>query len=354
MQIVIIDKDVDINPRVSLVVVTNVFPNENLDAMLDSTKEFSFKYETVIVWSNIQHLADVKCHLSDHIKSLPNLVRIKIVLTDVDGGVSYGKNLGAVLAKSPTLLFVDDDVIVTEDIEPLLRYLETNVCQGIQPLTLKHSHHEIVDSAGDFIKKDTRGILYIPYSRGTGKPLNDLREDLFVEEIPSMKGAFMITRKEVLVSVGGFDSTFNFGFEEVDLGWRMVTAGYKLLFVPTVRVFHKGGRSTDPNKRDVRASQMHLVNYYIMNLKITNWVWPYILVQFYRRLLKDEIWNVRRMKAGLADSIRATLIINKLFFERLRFVSRHKRILAKKFRFEGKQKLEELAQGKRFILIRHK
>lgn len=188
MEIVRIGRDVSGTLRLSLIVVTNSFPNENLYAMLESTKRFSFTFEIVIVWSNVKRSMDVKNCVSDRTKSIPNLVKSKIVLMEFDEGVSYGKNLGAVLAESSNLLFVDDDVIITEDIVPLLDYLETNTCQGVQPLTLKSSDPKIVDSAGDFIKKDKRGILYVPYSRRIGKPLNDLREDLHVEEIPSMRG----------------------------------------------------------------------------------------------------------------------------------------------------------------------
>jgi len=349
MDIVITSKGVDIAPRVSVIVVTNVFPNENLDVMLHSTEKFSFKYEAIIILSNFQQREDVERYLLDCIKSLPNLVKMKIVLMDFDRGVSYGKNLGTALAESPNFLFVDDDVKITEDIEPLLQYLESNICQGVQPLILKLSNQGIVDSAGDFIKKDKWRILYVPYSRGIGKPITDLHGDLYVEEIPSMRGAFMIVRKEALRAVDGFDNSFNFGYEEVDLGWRMIIAGYKLLIVPTVKVLHKGGRSTDPKRSDEKSSMMHLVNYYAINLKITNYMWPYILVQFCKKLLDYEIWKMRKNKAGFVDAVKGILTATRLFIERLSFVSCHKRILAKKFGFKGRQKLEELAEGRRFI-----
>jgi GT2 family glycosyltransferase len=350
MEIIVLSKDPKVTARVSVIVVTNVFPNENLDVMLHSTEKFSFKYEAIIILSNFQQREDVERYLLDCIKSLPNLVKIKIVLMDFDRGVSYGKNLGTALAESPNLLFVDDDVKITEDVEPLLQYLESNVCQGVQPLILKLSNQEIVDSIGDFIKKDKWKILYVPYSRGIGKPITDLQRDLYVEETPSMRGAFMIVRKEALRAVDGFDNSFNFGYEEVDLGWRMIIAGYRLLFVPTVKVLHKGGRSTDPTKSDENAIRLHLVNYYVMHLKITNYnIWPYLLVQFYRKLLDYEIWKMRKMKVGFINTVKDILTINKLFAERVASALEHKRILTQKFRFRGKERLEEFAKGKRFI-----
>lgn len=162
----------------------------------------------------------------------------------------------------------------------------------------------------------------------------------------------MITRKEALMAVGGFDSTFNFGYEDVDLGWRMVIAGYRLLFVPTVHVLHKGGRSTDPDRSDEMSLIMGLVNYHIMNLKVASHIWPYIVVQFYRMLLDYEIWKLRNMKDGFGDSIKSFLTANVLFFQRLKSVQRYRMVLSTKFRFKGKRKLEEFARGKRFIPAR--
>lgn len=350
MEIVTSTKDPKVTARASLIVVTNTFPNENLDAMLHSTGNFSFKYEIIIIWSNIRQRGEIEHYLSDWNKSLPNLVKTKIVLMDFDRGVSYGKNVGAALAGSPNLIFVDDDVIVIEDPELLLQYLEGNKCQGIQPLMLSLSRQEIIDSAGDFIKKDNRGILYIPYSRGMGDSVSDLCKDLHVEEISSMRGAFMIVRKEALWAIGGFDNAFNFGYEEVDLGWRMIIFGYRLLVVPSVRVLHRGGRSTHPKRGDEKSILMHLVNYYVMNLKVTNNLGPYILTQFYRKLLDYEIWKIRNMGADFLDAAKGMLVATRLFVERLSFVSSHKRILDRKCWSNGRHKLEELAKGRRFIL----
>ena len=353
MEIIASSKDPELTPLVSVIIVSRIFPNENLDEMLDSTRKFSFKYEIIIVLSEIQTGTNVKGYLLDRIKSLPNLVKGKIVLTNYDKGVSFGRNLGTALAESANLLFADDDIVVTEDVVPLLQFLESNECQGVQPLTLRFSNPEIIDSAGDFVKKDKRGLLYFPYSRGMGRPINEVREDLYVEEIPSMRSAFMIVRKEAFWAVGGFDSTFEFGYEDVDLGWRMIVAGNKLLFVPTVIVFHKGGRSTDSKRGDEKAEIMHLVNYYIMQLKITNHLWPYILLEFSIKMLNYELWKMRKRKTGFVGAIMGILTINKLFFERVKFMPMNKRMLAKISLLRGGQKLREFAGGRRFIHIEH-
>jgi GT2 family glycosyltransferase len=100
-------------------------------------------------------------------------------------------------------LFVDDDAAVLDDVASLVEYLNANVCQGIQPLILRFDQ-ATVDSAGDFVRKRKASHL-IPYSQGFSEPLSSVIGNLKVEEVPSMRSAFMIMRKPSFSSVGGFD-----------------------------------------------------------------------------------------------------------------------------------------------------
>ena len=46
-------------------------------------------------------------------------------------------------------------------------------------------------------------------------------------------------RREVLLSIGGFDQWFgNYG-EDIDLYWRLIKAGYRLLYDPSLIVYHR-------------------------------------------------------------------------------------------------------------------
>lgn len=266
-----------------------------------------------------------------------------------DLGAAYGRNIGTTLAESSNLIFADDDVVALDDIEILIRYLENGMCDGVQPLILKLAEPEKVDSAGDFVRLNSEGFLYVPYSRAAGQSVASL-QDLYVEEIPSMRGAFMIVKKEVFHEVGGFDNTFNFGYEEVDLGWRMTIAGYKLLFAPVVRTLHKGGRSTDPNRSDEDSVRMHLVNYHILQLKVTpRRNWPFVLMHFLRRVIDQEMWSVRERRVSCLNAVKDMLIIIRLFVERLRSVHLHRKLLTEKFNWIGWKKFEQMSLGKRFI-----
>ena len=56
-----------------------------------------------------------------------------------------------------------------------------------------------------------------------------------------VSGASMAVPRSFFLSLGGFDSDFFAYFEDVDFCWRAWLAGYRVLFVPSSRVFHKLG-----------------------------------------------------------------------------------------------------------------
>lgn len=57
-------------------------------------------------------------------------------------------------------------------------------------------------------------------------------------------GATMMLRREVVLQTGMFDEAFFMYCEEVDWAWRIQTAGWTALCVPSAHVVHLGGQST--------------------------------------------------------------------------------------------------------------
>ncbi len=68
-------------------------------------------------------------------------------------------------------------------------------------------------------------------------------------EVDWVPGAYSIVRSSLLDRLGGFDERFFLYFEEVDLCRRIKAQGYRLDYVPDVRVVHIGGESSRTIKR---------------------------------------------------------------------------------------------------------
>jgi len=61
-------------------------------------------------------------------------------------------------------------------------------------------------------------------------------------------------RKAVLVKVGGFDEEYRTNGEDVDIGIRLTKAGFRLIYLPDVGVFH---RRTDTIKSLISLVYRH-------------------------------------------------------------------------------------------------
>ena len=59
------------------------------------------------------------------------------------------------------------------------------------------------------------------------------------QDVLFFTGAAAVIRKDLFHTVGGFDEQYFMFFEDVDLGWRMNLAGYRVRYVPGSIVYHK-------------------------------------------------------------------------------------------------------------------
>ena len=64
------------------------------------------------------------------------------------------------------------------------------------------------------------------------------------QDVEQPAGAFLMVRREVLESVGYLDDAFYpLWFEDVDLCWRILRAGYKIRYTPKCQAIHHGAHS---------------------------------------------------------------------------------------------------------------
>jgi|SRR3989344_929260 len=70
---------------------------------------------------------------------------------------------------------------------------------------------------------------------------NDLEKS---HEVDGIAGAFFLTRKSVLGKVGLFDEDYWLYAEDLDLCFRIKEAGFKIMYVPSVKIIHHKGVSS--------------------------------------------------------------------------------------------------------------
>ncbi|MEM8860222.1 MAG: glycosyltransferase family 2 protein [Chloroflexota bacterium] len=101
------------------------------------------------------------------------------------------------------------------------------------------------------------------------------------EFIMSGCGAAVAYRKEALQDAGFLDNSFYFSCEDVDLGWRLNLAGWRVLYQPDAVLYHK-----------LKASSSSLASYYDKRNQLYL-IWknypPGLLRQHWRIILQQQL-----------------------------------------------------------------
>ena len=68
--------------------------------------------------------------------------------------------------------------------------------------------------------------------------------DLINDTVQIAGGCFMFCRSKALAEIGGFSHKYFLYFEDFDLSLKMVEAGWKIVYVPSVNIVHYGGHAS--------------------------------------------------------------------------------------------------------------
>jgi GT2 family glycosyltransferase len=161
-----------------------------------------------------------------------------IIRNSINLGYAEGNDIGARNARGRYLAFLNvdtrvDSLWLKEAIEALEEDREIGI---VQCKVLLMDDSTVLDNVGHYI--DSLGITYF-----LGRLEKDRGQYNNAQEVFGAYGAAFIVRSEVFSLLKGFDTDFFILFEESDLCWRAWIAGYRVLYVPGAKVYHKGGAS---------------------------------------------------------------------------------------------------------------
>lgn len=110
---------------------------------------------------------------------------------------------------------------------------------AVNPKILFLGNEKVINAAGG--NCDVYGV---GWNRGNGE--FDKGQYDVVEEVFYVNGTAMLTRKDVWKDVGSFDERYFLYGEDLDWCWRARLKGYKLLYVPSARIYHQWRGSRGP------------------------------------------------------------------------------------------------------------
>ncbi|MFA5047538.1 MAG: glycosyltransferase family 2 protein [Patescibacteria group bacterium] len=166
-----------------------------------------------------------------------NQPQIKIISNQKNRGFAAVNNQGYDLARQfhpDYLVLLNQDTIVDVG---WLKSLIGTISQDkniaiVQPKILLHPETNLINSFGNSIH--FLGFGFCNYYRHP-----DNLPATLPFELPYASGAACLIDLKALEKVGLFDDRFFMYHEDVDLGWRLRLAGYKILLDPSAVIYHK-------------------------------------------------------------------------------------------------------------------
>lgn len=222
--------------KFSIVVATKDRPDD-IDLFLKSLKE-----------SEILHRADTEVIIVDNnsvdlsVKNICSNYNVRYIF-EPHTGKAFALNTGINLAEGEFIVFTDDDVVITEknwldelyvpfQNRPLVKYVSGNVlAANLASVAQKQWEKKGGLSKGSLFKYFDRAYLnsfkFIPW------PLTKI-----------CAGANSIIDRQVLLDLGGICTLFGPGAmighgESLEVGYRLINAGYELCYTPTAIVRHR-------------------------------------------------------------------------------------------------------------------
>lgn len=243
--------------------ITVVIPNLNgmkyLEGCLGSLRRQSEQdFETILI-DNGSSDGSV-----EYVRS--GFPEVKVRAYHRNTGFCHAVNDGILLAKTPYVLLLNNDTVLSEDLlKNLLSAMEEgggkvfSCCSKL--VSMKEPDR--LDDAGDYVC-----ALGWAFARGKGQS-----SDLYSseEECFASCAAAALYRREVFEEIGLFDEKHFAYLEDIDIGWRAKRLGYRNLYVPSAVVYHAGSATSGSRYNEFKVRQSSGNNLYMLFKNMPIW-----------------------------------------------------------------------------------
>lgn len=168
---------------------------------------------------------------------------VQVIKKKYNSGPSESRNIGMQNSDAELILFMDSDVYLTKKfltrlVASMQKMENVVICGGKMVFS-----NGTIDSAGGGLSK-----IGVGFDIGHEQILNSHNQGRDVMYTPS---AAMLVSRKVIQTLGGFDSTYFYGHEDTDLGWRVNMAGCRVYYEPAAVAYHNKNQTVKNMKKEV-------------------------------------------------------------------------------------------------------
>lgn len=172
---------------------------------------------------------------------------IKLIENKDNIGFSKANNQGVAVAEGKYVLILNPDTVIAEDtIEKVLYFADQQENPGAIGV-------RFIDGTGNFLPECKRNIPTIEIASrklmGDSKKYyaNQIKEE-DVSKVEVITGAFMLLKRAIYNSVGGFDEDYFMFGEDIDLSYKLLNKGFQNYYYGASTIIHYKGESTVKDK----------------------------------------------------------------------------------------------------------
>lgn len=197
---------------------------------------------------------------------------VRLIASPENRGFTGGNNQGLALAQGRYILFLNPDTVVMPgSLATMVAYMEAHPTVGALGPRLRYGDGSLQSSQRRFPTLATALFESTPFAwhwpdnrwarayrlEDDGRRMTDDGRSAGFQpatRVDWVTGAAILTRREVLDQVGGFDEGYFMYSEELDWCRRVVMAGWPIVYLPTAEIIHYEGKSSEqvPAARHIR------------------------------------------------------------------------------------------------------
>ncbi len=186
---------------------------------------------------------------------------VRVVFTGANLGYARAANRGIAVTRTPVVAVLNADTVVQPGAAAaVLRCLagdERIGAVGPRILEVSGEVYPSARSVPSFVDAAGHGLLYFVWRTNpfTRRYRQTDADPTATRDVDWVSGSALWLRRSALDDVGGWDERYFMYLEDVDLGWRLGRAGWRVVYDPEGAVVHVGGAST--SRRPYRMAVEH-------------------------------------------------------------------------------------------------
>ena len=226
-----------------------------------------------------------------------NFHNVKIIQNKKNLGFTGGSNVGikcALKNNADYVLLLNNDTIVDRKfLSEMIKLTESDEKIGIVCPKVFYSKPKIIQYAGLKFNLNTGNTLLIGNNERDNGQFNE------VLEMDFCGGTCMLVKKGVFRKIGLFDNRYFAYFEDTDFGFRARKAGYKIVFCPKARIWHKVSASSGGQSNPLKEYYMNRNNILFMKKHVSKWQFCRFLSYFIFESIINSLIFIKKRRFDL-------------------------------------------------------